>query len=134
MFLGFFGRKDKGSTSWRETTGILKPFDKQHIADDWARIEQLVATGAPSAFKEAVITADKLMDYALSQVSAGTTMGERLKNANRAFPWEIYQGIWDAHKMRNALVHDSNFDITVLVSREVLEKFKRAFQSLGVDL
>lgn len=135
MVLGFlFGKKKGSSDSWRGTTGFLKPYDRQHIASDWVRIEQLVASGIPSALKEAVITSDKLMDYALSQITNGETMGERLKNSNRAFPWEVYQGIWDAHKMRNALVHDANFDLTVLVAREVVSKFKKGFQSLGVEI
>jgi hypothetical protein len=114
--------------------GILKPFDKNRIQDDWARIEQLAGTGRPSALKEAVITADKLLDYALVQISSGEAMGERLKEADRSFSREVYQGLWDAHKMRNALVHDPNFDLTVLVAREVLEKFKQGFQSLGVRI
>ena len=133
MVLGFlFGKKESGRG--RTTVGILKPFDKQKIQDDWVRIEQLVQTARPSALKEAVIVADKLLDYALLQVSSGEAMGERLKNADEAFPRDIYQGIWDAHKMRNALVHEPNFDLTTLVARDVLEKFKRGFQSLGVTL
>lgn len=134
MVLGFFGRKNKGSTNWRETVGTLRPYDKQHIADEWRRIEQLISVGTPSALKEAVIVADKLMDYALMQVSVGEAIGERLKNATRVFPKDVYQGIWDAHKMRNALVHDPNFDLTVLVAQEVLGKFKKGFQSLGVEI
>ncbi|MDP1710503.1 MAG: hypothetical protein Q8L46_00980 [candidate division WWE3 bacterium] len=112
----------------------LKPFDRQKIAEDWVRVEELLATGRPSALKEAVIVADKLLDYALTQISFGETMGERLKNADRAFPRDIYQGLWDAHKMRNALVHEANFDLPVLIAQEVLGKFKKGFQVLGVRI
>ena len=114
--------------------GFLKPYDKEKVAQDWERIAQLAETNRPSAYKEAVIVADKLLDYILTQISSGETMGERLKNAGEAFPRDVYQGIWDAHKMRNALVHEPNFDLTVLVARDILEKFKRGFQSLGVTL
>ena len=127
-----FGKKENGRG--RTTVGILKPFDKQKIQDDWARLEQLAQTARPSALKEAVIVADKLLDYVLTQISSGETMGERLKNAGEAFPRDIYQAIWDAHKMRNALVHDPNFDLSVLLARDILEKFKRGFQSLGVRI
>jgi len=135
IFGNIFGKKESGRG--RTMVGILKPFDKQKIQDDWVRIEQLVQTARPSALKEAVIVADKLLDYALLQVSSGEAMGERLKNVLPAFPpdtYHIYQGLWEAHKMRNALVHEPNFDLTVLVARDVLEKFKRGFQSLGVTL
>jgi hypothetical protein len=133
VFLDFiFHRKEEGRR--REAVGVLKPFDKEKISIDWQRIEELAATARPSAYKEAVLNADKLLDYALIQISSGETMGERLKNAGEAFPRDIYQGIWDAHKMRNALVHDPNFDLTVLVAKEILEKFKKGFGSLGVSL
>ncbi|OGC62639.1 hypothetical protein A3J33_01765 [candidate division WWE3 bacterium RIFCSPLOWO2_02_FULL_53_10] len=134
MVIGIFGNIFRKPDQERILVGILKPFDKNKIQNDWVRIEQLVQTAQPSAFKEAVIAADKLLDYALMQVSSGEAMGERLKNAYQSFPRDIYQGLWDAHKMRNALVHDPNFDLSVLMAREVIEKFKRGFQSLGARI
>jgi len=126
-----FGKKT--GREMREV-GILKPYDKDRIAEEWGRIEQLIGTGRPSAFKEAVIAADKLLDYVLTQISSGETMGERLKNARGGFPPGVYQGLWDAHKMRNALVHESSFDLPVAVAKGVLGKFKRGFQSLGARI
>lgn len=134
MVLDFLFRRGKVGVRERSTVGVLKPFDKNKIQDDWVRIEQLTQTSRPSALKEAVVVADKLLDYALLQTSSGETMGERLKNVYLAFPRDIYQGLWDAHKMRNASVHDPNFDLSVLVAREVLEKFKKGFQVLGVRI
>lgn len=132
IFESIFGRKEAGRR--REAVGVLKPFDKEKISSDWQRIEELAATGRPSAYKEAVVSADKLLDYALTQISSGETMGERLKNSFPAFPQDVYQGLWDAHKMRNALVHEADFDLSVLVAKEVLGKFRRGFQALGVKI
>lgn len=114
--------------------GVLKPYDLGKIQGDWDQIEQLIRVGKPSALKEAVIVADKLLDYALSQISSGETVGERLKNAKEAFTRPTYQGLWEAHKVRNALVHDSDYDLTQLVARDALSKFKAAFKALGVEL
>ena len=136
MVLGFLFGKKEGRRG-RTAVGVLKPFDKEKIKNDWEKIEQLEQTQRPSALKEAVISADKLLDYALLQIASGEGMGERLKNAGEAFPrdsYAIYQGLWDAHKMRNALVHEPDFDLTNLVARDVLAKFKRGFQSLGVRI
>ncbi len=132
MIFGLFKSKEK--VRRRAAVGRLGPYDRQKIEDDWERIEQLIAVGGPSALKEAVITADKLLDYALGQVSSGEAAGERLKNARGAFPPPIYRGLWDAHKMRNALVHDPNFDLSQLVAREVLGKYKAGFISLGAQI
>jgi hypothetical protein len=133
MVLSFLFKKKEGGRR-RGAVGLLKPYDKDKLAEEWGRVEQLVATGRPSALKEAVMTGDKLLDYALIQISSGETMGERLKNASDAFSHDVYQGLWDAHKMRNALVHETDFDLTVLVARDVLGKFERGFESLGVRL
>ena len=133
MVLGFLFKKRKSEVG-RQNVGFLKPYDKDKIAQDWGRVEELIATGRPSAYKEAVISADKLLDYALIQISHGEAMGERLKNANLAFSRDVYQGLWDAHKMRNALVHEADFDLTVLVAKEILGKFRRAFEHLGIRI
>jgi len=114
--------------------GTLRPYDRKKVEEDWGRVEQLVQVGTPSAVKEAVIIADRLLDYALTQVSIGEAMGERLKNARSAFPPAVYQGLWDAHKARNALVHDVDYDLTQLVAREALNKFKAGFKSLGAKI
>lgn len=123
-----------GEKRGRDAVGVLKPFDREKIAADWQRLKELADTGRPSAYKEAVITADKLLDYALTQIASGETLGERLKNADAAFPRDVYQGLWDAHKMRNALVHEASFDLPILVAKEILDKFARGFQALGANL
>ncbi|OGC56140.1 hypothetical protein A2797_02175 [candidate division WWE3 bacterium RIFCSPHIGHO2_01_FULL_48_15] len=134
MFLGLFGGNKSSERGRRATTGFLKPYDKARITSEWGRIEQLVSAGSPSAIKEAVLAADKLLDYALAQISSGETMGERLKNSFSAFPRDVYQGLWDAHKARNAMVHEINYDLSVLMAKEVLGKFKRGFMALGASL
>lgn len=133
MIFGLF-RKHRGNVRKRGTVGALKPYDVGKIKSEWEQVEQLIQVGRPSAVKEAVIVADKLLDYTLSQISFGETMGERLKNARDAFPRSVYQNLWEAHKVRNALVHESDFDLTQLVARDALSKFKAAFRSLGVEL
>jgi len=132
MVFGLFKKQKK--TRKRFSVGRLKVYDCKKIEEEWGRVEQLVGTGKPSAFKEAVIVADKLLGYALTQISSGEAMGERLKNAKDGFPWSIYQGLWNAHKVRNALVHDPDYDLTHLVAKGALKKFKAGFKHLGVKL
>jgi hypothetical protein len=118
----------------RHSPGVLRAYDRGKIEEGWGKIDQLLGVGKPSAAKEAVINADKLLDYALSQIVSGESTGEKLKNARRAFPQAVYQELWEAHKVRNALVHETDYELTQLVARDALSKFKRAFRSLGVRL
>jgi len=114
--------------------GALGPYDLRKIELGWGEVEQLIQVGRPSAMKEAVIKADKLLAYALVRVSSGATLGTQLKNARRKFSPKTYQGLWDAHKVRNSLVHDADFDLTNLIAREVLGKYKAAFKTLGANI
>jgi hypothetical protein len=52
---------------------------------------------------------DKLLDYALQQsYYEGNTLGERLKAASPKFNKQVYNTIWESHKIRNRLVHEMN--------------------------
>jgi hypothetical protein len=64
---------------------------------------------------------------------SGDTMGERLKNARGRFPdRSIYDGIWRAHKLRNALAHEVGFDLVPSQAKEALSDFERGLRALGV--
>ncbi len=57
--------------------------------------------------RTSLIQADILLDELLQKESLpGTTCGERLKHARSLFPYAHYQALWDAHKLRNKLVHE----------------------------
>lgn len=84
--------------------------------------------------KAAIFEADKLLDSALRQSGfKGETMGERLKSARQHFGNNaVYQGLWEAHKMRNALAHEVGFDVPKVVGRQHLNQFKAGLQYLRV--
>jgi len=103
--------------------------------EEWRRIEELRDLRRPSALKEAVIRSDKLLDAVLKEMVTGETSGERLKGAQELFSnRDVYQGLWDAHKSRNALVHESGYELTYTTGRKVLDKFQRGFKDLGIKL
>jgi hypothetical protein len=92
----------------------------QNIKRDWSEIGTLMKSKDSLHLRHAVITADKTLDAVLKDLVAGETMGERLKNAKDKFgAWDFYQEIWEAHKMRNQLVHESGYAPD---SRDLLRK------------
>jgi len=97
-------------------------------------VDLAIKSRKPSQLRQALITADKLLDAALKDVSNGENMGERLKNAQKKFDWEVYDKLWKAHKVRNALVHDVSYEPTYFVLEEALGNFKEGLESLGVQL
>jgi hypothetical protein len=110
----------------------VKPVTKNNIAAEWRNIEILVSGGQPSQLRQALIQADKSLDNALRDLVKGETMGERLKNSSSLFDRSLYDKIWKAHKMRNALVHESGYEPPHQMLKNNVETFKNALSKLGV--
>lgn len=104
------------------------------IQRDWENIEVLLKQKGPSQLRQALITADKCMDNALRDISKGETMGERLISSESRFDSITYNKIWEAHKLRNNLVHESGFEPPYFVLIEGVEKLKKGLTALGVKI
>ncbi len=106
--------------------------DRAEIRARWATVMATAGTG-PSGLKNALGEADKLFDHALRQLGyGGQTMGDRLKAARDGFSDRaITDGVWRAHKLRNALAHEVGFDLVPTQAREALRDFERGLRDLG---
>lgn len=115
----------------RQTSRGLSAADQAKIQNRWSEIELQMKKGGPSNFRQAVIEADKLVDYALQQLGVpGQTMGDRLKAANGRF--SNINDVWSAHKVRNQLVHEIDRELLSFEVNKVIARFKRALTDLGV--
>ena len=59
----------------------------------------------------------------------GKTMGERLKKCGDRFTH--LNAVWRAHKLRNALAHESDLEITYKQAYNALQVYKQALIDLG---
>ncbi len=111
----------------RRSANRVGGVDREFVARRWAEIESKAGGGALAS---AVSEADKLLDYALKQSGVrGETMGERLKNSGSRF--SNMNAIWSAHKLRNTLAHEAEFDLVPSVAREAIASFRQGLQDLG---
>jgi hypothetical protein len=79
----------------------------------------------------AVLEADKILDHVLKGLRApGLTMGDRLKASKNRFSPEGLDAAWHGHKVRNEIVHSSQYEITDFVAREAISNFKKALDEL----
>jgi hypothetical protein len=113
---------------------VVSTQTEQRIQSDWKNIKTLLASKGPSQLRQALITADKTLDSALKDIVAGETMGERLKNAKDKFDRDLYNKIWEAHKIRNALVHEAGYEPPYHMVTRAIENLKTGLQSLRVKL
>lgn len=112
----------------------LSSTEEDKVISDWQRVQELVSAGSPSSLKQAVINSDKLMEYTLGIVVGGRGLGDCLKVAKDKFSPEVYDNLWKAHKVRNALVHDTTYDPPHFVAKEAIENFGLAFKELGLRI
>jgi hypothetical protein len=85
----------------------------------------------PQYQQQAVMEADKLFDHVLQGMGVrGNTLGERLKSAELLFTSEMYNNLWEAHKLRNRLAHEVGHGI----SGHEAERAVRAFHAALVHL
>lgn len=111
----------------------LASLDFRYVEEKWMEIENTAKLSGQSHFSKAIIEADKLTDYVLiSKKVRGKTLGERLKNAKLFFSdYETYDRLWFAHKVRNSIVHEADFQLTNHEVKKAIEFYYQALKSLG---
>ena len=93
-------------------------------------IESRLQKENPASYTLSIIEADKLLDKALMEVGlVGKTMGDRLKKSNGRF--SDINAVWHAHKLRNAIAHDADFEIGFMQAKNALSTYKQALKDLG---
>jgi hypothetical protein len=126
------GGKSKNSGRRRDSSSRhqrVGHVDREFVSRKWLAIEGL-SQGNGASLRDAVSEADKLLDYVLKGSGVrGETMGERLKNSGSRF--SNINAIWQAHKLRNALAHEADFDLVPTQAREAIHDFERGLRDLG---
>lgn len=105
-------------------------FDVEEYQTRWLKIENGLVKTEPRSYTIAILEADKLLDRAMREMGiAGKNMGERLKHADRRF--SDVNSVWRAHKLRNQLAHESDFELNYVTTTQALASFRRALKDLG---
>jgi hypothetical protein len=96
----------------------------------WDEIEKHINSTREAEWKFAVIEADKLVDEALKESRfPGDTMGDILMNIQ---PGQLttLQGLWEAHKIRNRLVHDVNYFLRYTEAKRAVGLYGKTLKEL----
>ncbi len=101
------------------------------LANRWQEIMQHIESIREGEWKFAVIEADKLVDDQLKNLFPGETMGERLMNIDKTSLLSI-DGLWEAHKVRNRLAHESNYFLRHAEAVRAIRLYEQTLKELGV--
>lgn len=122
-----FKKRNPGASQRPENITL----DRQYVLAKWQEIEQLMQLGQPSNYQRAILEADKLLDHILKAKRApGLTMGDRLKSSEHRFSRDAYNAAWQGHKVRNELVHNSEYQVTDFIAREAISNFQKAIDEI----
>jgi hypothetical protein len=116
-----------------QTPAESKPtLDTTLVVSKWNDIQAMLQAG-PSGLKNALIEADKLLDYVMkARGVAGETMGDRLKNGGHNL--SNLNAVWAAHKLRNQLAHEVEHDMVPQQIHNALLTYQQAITDMGVRL
>lgn len=105
-------------------------FNVESYQTKFLEIENKLKQDNPASYSMTVINCDKLLDKALIEMGVpGKTMGDRLKKAGEKF--SNVNTVWRAHKLRNAIAHESDLEITYKQAFNALGIYKQALKDLG---
>ncbi|MCX6810724.1 MAG: hypothetical protein NTY30_03285 [Candidatus Berkelbacteria bacterium] len=84
--------------------------DQQYLISKKNEIAKLSNSDNQFELRHAVMEADKLADWILKKKNyQGSTFADRLRAAEKDIPADVYNSIWQGHKIRNLIAHeDSN--------------------------
>lgn len=102
------------------------------IPAKWAEVQAMMQQGGPANFRQAIMEADKLVDLALKSEVSGETMGDRLRNARKLFPRDTYDKLWTAHKIRNKIAHEADFEGLSSDANLAVRNFEKALKELRI--
>lgn len=114
---------------WREFLK-LPPIRRREMLKVWERIQKRIRSGHDAEMRLALIEADKLWDELLRRMGYdGETTAERMKYITAA-QFANIEDLWAAHKLRNRLVHDTEFPPRQDEILRAIEVYEKAFREL----
>lgn len=114
-------------------TVLVAPEAAGGIHPRWEHIQSLTEGASPSAWREAIIEADIMLDDILTQQGyAGDGVGEKLKTADPAH-FRTLQDAWEAHKVRNQIAHEgSSFNLSEALTRRTIARYETVFHEFKI--
>lgn len=100
------------------------------LTSKWGEIMRHFESEKEAEWKFAIIEADKLVDDLLKSAGyPGDTTGERLMGIEKVQLLSL-DGLWEAHKIRNKLAHDTNYFLRYAEARRAIQFYEKTLEEL----
>jgi hypothetical protein len=102
------------------------------LTGKWKNVVKRLETASEEEYKLAVLEADGMLDQALKRMNfAGDTLTDRLQKVSTGIIANLSE-VRQANTIRNNIVHDPNYRLTLSEARRIIEVYETAF--MGLDL
>ena len=109
-----------------------RPYGAKRITKVWNKIKQDLENGSESEYKLAIIEADNMLESALKRMGyGGVTLEECLAKLTSATLPNIEE-IYQAHQIRNNIVRDPNFVLSIDEAQKIISIYEKAFRDLQI--
>lgn len=107
-----------------------KPYGVKRMTKIWRKAQKRLEVPDESEYKLAVIEADDLLDSILKRLGyAGNNLKERLSNITKIILPSI-DSVCEAHAIRDKIVHDPDYHLTLDQAKKLLEVYEQALREL----
>lgn len=102
------------------------------LTNRWKNVLKRLETASEEEYKLAVLEADAMLDQALQRMGfIGDTLTDRLQKVSTGMLSNLSE-VHQANAIRNNIVHDPNYRLTLSEARRIIEIYETTFQ--GLDL
>jgi len=107
-----------------------RPFGAEKTFKGWIKIVKKLESGKESEYKLAIIEADNLLDNIFEKMGyKGETVEAKLKKLGPTILPDMDK-IYQVHKVRNNIVYDPDYQLTLDRAREAIGIYEKAFRDL----
>lgn len=94
------------------SSGQFTQNDRNQIVKQRLEIEKFLGSQSIIEQKHALFEADKLVDHILQLKGYnGETFADRLRSAENDIDPNLYQAMWQGHKVRNQIAHETGTEV-----------------------
>ena len=110
----------------------FRAFGLRRMAQRWERALARLETANEAEYKLAIIEIDSMIDEAIRRLGfGGQNLEERLQNVSPAVLSNLAE-LKDAHRVRNNIVHDPNFLLSLDQARRVMGVYEQSLKELDL--
>ena len=110
----------------------FKSYEVKKLREVWEKIVKKLETEIESESKLAIIEADEMLEKVLKEMGfKGESSGERINQLTSDLVSNL-DSLKEAHRVRNNIIHDQNFRLSLAEAKKLLEIYQKTLKDLEV--